>query len=93
MIRRIIKEITNDISNSYYWTKRKLKQWLIEKLGGNVYHIQGEIPKTVSEALLNKGVSAEIVVNISPFNTGNIIEVKGNTYRVIGYSLKVTKHD
>jgi len=92
MIRRIIKEITNDISNSYYWAKRKFKHWLIKKLGGKIYCIQGEIPKTVSEALLN-GVSAEIVVNISPFNTGNIIEVKGNTYRVIGYSLKVTKHD
>ena len=92
MIRRIIKEITNDISNSYYWTKRKFKQWLIGKLGGKIYYIQGEAPKTVSEDLL-KGVSAEIVVNISPFNTGNIIEVKGNTYKVIGYSLKVIKHD
>jgi len=92
MSRRIIKEITNDISNSYYWAKREFKRWLIGKLGGRIYYIQGEMPRTVSDALL-KGDSADIVVNISPFNTGSVIEVKGNTYRVLGYSLKVTRHD
>lgn len=89
----MVKEIINDIANLYSSAKWKFKKWLIGKLGGEIYYIQGEIPKTVSEALLNKGVSDDIVVNISPFNTGNIIEVKGNTYRVVGYSLKVVKHD
>ena len=93
MIKRVAKEIKNDIVNFYSINKWRLKRWLIGKLGGNIYSIQGEVPKIVDESLLNKDGSAEIVVNISPFNTGSIIEVKGSVYRVLGYSLKVVKHD
>ena len=93
MIKRIAKEIANDITNLYSRSKWRIKKWLIGKLGGNIYHIQGETPKTVDDSLLSKGDSTEIVVNIAPFNTGSIIEIKGNVYRVLGYSLKVVKHD